>query len=139
MFKRILLAFDGSAHARKAAAIARELANSMQADIWVVIAYDTLPSFLGKPNLQAAIDSRLEQAEAKMEEAVQEIGEFPGKITREIMEGPASEAILNVAEVRNIELIVMGTRGMGSLKGLLIGSTSQKVLSHAQCPVLLAK
>jgi nucleotide-binding universal stress UspA family protein len=139
MFKRILLAFDGSAHARKAAAIARELANSMQADIWVVIAYDTLPSFLGKPNLQAAIDSRLEQAEAKMEEAVQEIGEFSGKITREIMEGPASEAILNVAEVRNIELIVMGTRGMGSLKGLLIGSTSQKVLSHAQCPVLLAK
>jgi nucleotide-binding universal stress UspA family protein len=105
----------------------------------VVIAYDTLPSFLGKPNLQAAIDSRLEQAEAKMEEAVQEIGEFSGKITREIMEGPASEAILNVAEVRNIELIVMGTRGMGSLKGLLIGSTSQKVLSHAQCPILLAK
>jgi nucleotide-binding universal stress UspA family protein len=139
MFKKILVAFDGSKHARKAAAMTRELANNMQADVWMLVAYDPLPSYLGKPNMQAAIDSRLNQAEAQMNDAIQEIGKISGKLSREIMEGPASEAILKVAEVRDIELIIMGTRGLGSLKGLLIGSTSQKVLSHANCPVLLAR
>jgi nucleotide-binding universal stress UspA family protein len=139
MFKKILMAFDGSDHAHKAAKIAGNLASTMQADIWVVVAYDPLPSYLGKPNLQDAIDSRLDQAEALMKDALQEIGEISAKITQEILEGPASEAILNVADVRKIELIIMGTRGLGSLKGLLIGSTSQKVLSHAPCPVLLAR
>jgi nucleotide-binding universal stress UspA family protein len=139
MFKKILVAFDGSKHARKAAAMARELANNMQADVWMLVAYDPLPSYLGKPNMQAAIDSRLNQAEAQMNDAIQEIGKISGKLSREIMEGPASEAILKVAEARDIELIIMGTRGLGSLKGLLIGSTSQKVLSHANCPVLLAR
>ncbi|MFZ2095614.1 MAG: universal stress protein [Anaerolineales bacterium] len=139
MFKKILVAFDGSEHARKAAAIAGEFANMMEADIWVVVAYDPLPSYLGKPNIQAAIDSRLDEAEAHMKDAIQDIGEISGSIIKEILEGPASEAILNVAEVREIELIIMGTRGLGSLKGLLIGSTGQKVLSHALCPVLLAK
>jgi nucleotide-binding universal stress UspA family protein len=139
MFTKILVAFDGSDHARKAAAMARELANTMQADVWMVVAYDPLPSYLGKPNMQTAIDSRLNQAEAQMEDAIHEIGKISGKLTKEIIEGPASDAILNVAEVRDIDLIIMGTRGLGSLKGLLIGSTSQKVLSHAQCPVLLAR
>jgi nucleotide-binding universal stress UspA family protein len=139
MFKKILVAFDGSDHAHKAAAIAKDLANNMHADVWVVVAYDPLPGYLGKPNIQAAIDSRLNQAGAQMQDALQAIGKISGKLTREIMEGPASEAILNVAEVRDIDLIIMGTRGLGSLKGLLIGSTSQKVLSHAPCPVLLAR
>jgi nucleotide-binding universal stress UspA family protein len=139
MFKKILVAFDGSDHARKAATIAGELATTMKADIWVVVAYDPLPSYLGKPNIQAAIDSRVEQAKDHMKDAIQEIGGISGSMTKEIIEGPASEAILNVADVRKIDLIIMGTRGLGSLKGLLIGSTSQKVLSHAQCPVLLAR
>ena len=139
MFTKILIAYDGSDHARKAADIARELANKLQADVCVVVAYEPLPSYLGKPNIQAVIDSRMDHAEAKMKEAIEAIGNITGKVTREVLEGPASEAILDVAEVQKIELIIMGTRGLGSLKGLLIGSTSQKVLSHALCPVLLAR
>ena len=139
MFTKILVAYDGSDHARKAAAIARELATKLHSDVWLVVAYDPLPSYLGKPNVQAVIDSRMDHAEAQMKEAVKAIGNIPGKVTREVLEGPASEAILDVAGVRKIELIIMGTRGLGSLKGLLIGSTSQKVLSHALCPVLLAR
>jgi nucleotide-binding universal stress UspA family protein len=111
----------------------------MEADIWVVVAEDPLPSYLGKPNVQAAIDSRLDEAEAHMKDANQNIGGISGSIIKEILGGPASEAILSVADVRKIELIIMGTRGLGSLRGLLIGSTSQKVLSHALCPVLLAR
>jgi nucleotide-binding universal stress UspA family protein len=139
MFTKVLLAYDGSDHSRKAAKIAGELANKFQADLWVVIAYDPFPSYLGVPNEQTAIDSRLNSAQAEMEEAIREVGSIPGKLTREILEGPATEAILNVAEVRGIELIVMGTRGHSRIEGLLIGSHSQKVAAHARCPVLVVR
>jgi nucleotide-binding universal stress UspA family protein len=139
MYKRILIAYDGSEHAKKAAKIAGELANNMQADIWVVIAYDPLPGYLGKPNMQDAIDARMNKAQENMAEATKEIGHITGKLTQEIMEGPATEAILNVAEVRTIDLIIMGSRGLGRLEGALIGSHSQKVVSHAKCPVLLVR
>jgi nucleotide-binding universal stress UspA family protein len=139
MFEKILIAYDGSDHAKKAAKIAGELANKMQSDLWVVVAYDPLPSYLGKPNIQSAIDVRLDKAEAEMDEAIHEIGKISGKLTREILEGPAAEAILNVAETRAINLIVMGTRGHSRIEGLLIGSHSQKVASHAQCPVLVVR
>lgn len=58
---------------------------------------------------------------------------------QEVLEGPPAEAILNVANVREIDLIVMGTRGLGRLAGALLGSQSQKVVAHASCPVLLAR
>jgi nucleotide-binding universal stress UspA family protein len=139
MFTKILLAYDGSEHAKKAAKIAGELANKMPADLWVVTAYDPLPAYLGKPNMQFAIDSRLDKAQEEMEAAIREIGPISGTLTREILEGPATEAILNVADVRGINLIVMGTRGHSRIEGLLMGSHSQKVAAHAHCPVLIVR
>jgi len=56
-----------------------------------------------------------------------------------VLEGPPAEAILNVAETREIDLIVMGTRGLGRFTGMLLGSQSQKVVSHASCPVTLVR
>ncbi|MGE5222807.1 MAG: universal stress protein [Omnitrophica WOR_2 bacterium] len=139
MFKNILLAYDGSEHANKAAKLAGEMANSLKADLWVVVAYDPIPEYLGKPNFQDAITSRLDHAEEIMKSALEETGSLSGVVRKEIIEGPAAEAILNVAEARNIDLIVMGTRGLGKLVGLLVGSQSQKVVAHAGCPVLLVR
>jgi nucleotide-binding universal stress UspA family protein len=139
MFNKIMLAYDGSDHAQKAAKMAGELANTMEADLWVVVAYDPIPPNLGKPLLQEAIDTRLDQAEEQMRDAIREIGTISGALTKEIIEGPAAEAILNVATVRAIDLIIMGTRGLGRLAGLLAESQNQKVVSHAICPVLLIR
>jgi nucleotide-binding universal stress UspA family protein len=44
-----------------------------------------------------------------------------------------------VAVTRASDVIVMGSRGLGTLAGLLLGSTSQKVVSHAPCPVLIVR
>lgn len=139
MFKNMLVAVDGSEHSWKAAQIAGELARSMGADLWLVTAYDPLPSYLGEPNLQNALNIRLAEAEQVVQRAKQEIGEIPGTLRTEILEGPPAEAILAVAENRGSDLIIMGTRGLGQLRGLLLGSQSQKVISHASCPVLLVR
>ena len=42
-------------------------------------------------------------------------------VEEDLLEGPAAEAILSVAEIRKADLIILGTRGMGSFKGLLVG------------------
>jgi nucleotide-binding universal stress UspA family protein len=66
-------------------------------------------------------------------------GEIPGEIHTDLIEGDAAETIIEVAKTRNSDLFVMGSRGLGRLAGLLLGSTSQKVLSHAPCPVLIVR
>ncbi|NUQ83067.1 MAG: universal stress protein [Anaerolineales bacterium] len=139
MFKRILLAVDGSEHALRAANIAAELARSMKAELRIVVVYDPIPPYLGEPNLQHAIDARLKEAQAILDKAVEAAGELPGEIHTGMIEGNPAEAIIEVAQTRECDLIVMGSRGLGRLAGLLLGSTTQKIVSHAPCPVLIVK
>ena len=139
MFKNILVAVDGSEHALKAARIAGDFARQMQADLRVVTAYDPVPTYLGEPNLQHALDERFSLAQQILDDASRQIGDVPGELKTEVLEGPAAEAILAVIEARGTDLVIMGTRGLGRLKGLLLGSQSQKVVSHASCPVLLVR
>lgn len=140
MFENILLAVDGSEHALHAARIAADLARTLPARVLrLVVAYDPIPPYLGEPNLQAAIDQRLLAARAMLQQASEAIGEVPCEFHSELIEGDAAEAIIGVAATRACDLIVMGSRGLGRLAGLLLGSTSQKVAAHAPCPVLIVR
>ena len=139
MFKNILVAVDGSEHALKAAQVAGDMARSMEANLRVVTVYEPLPSYLGEPYLQRAISECLGQAQSILKEALNEIGSIPGELETEILEGSVAEAILTILETRNIDLVVMGTRGRGRLVSALLGSQSQKVVQLAPCPVLLMR
>ena len=140
MFDKILLAVDGSEHALHAARKAAELARTMKSsEFRIVVSYDTIPVYLGEPNMQFAIDARKTDAEEILNLAVKEVGDIPCEIHTEIIEGNAAEAIIDVAVTRKSDVIVMGSRGLGRLAGLLLGSTSQKVLAHAPCPVLIVR
>lgn len=139
MFKRILVAVDGSDHSWKAARLAGDFCRSMPADLWVITVFDPIPGYIGQPYLDHAIAARLEVTEELMKKALEEIGDIPGELNSETLEGPVAEAILGVIDARKIELVVMGTRGLGRLQGLVLGSQSQKVVQHATCPVLLVR
>jgi nucleotide-binding universal stress UspA family protein len=140
MFEKFLLAVDGSEHALHAARTAADLARTVQAkEFRIVVAYDFIPPYLGEPNMQYAIDARMEAASAIMQAALTTVGELPCEIRTEIIESSPAEAIINVANTRKSDVIVIGSRGHGKLAGLLLGSTSQKVLAHAPCPVLIVR
>lgn len=140
MFENIVLAVDGSEHALRAARQAGELARAMHSEhLWIVVVYDPIPIYLGEPNLQKAVAAGMEQAESILQMAIDAIGQIPGKISKEILEGSPAEEIITVANTRNADLIVMGSRGLGKLAGLVLGSQSQKVVSLAQCPVLIVR
>jgi nucleotide-binding universal stress UspA family protein len=140
MFEKILLAVDGSNHALHAAHVAADLARAMRSkEFCIVVAYDSIPPYLGEPNMQYSIDAQIEEAQSFLQAAVKAVGDVPAKIHTELIEGSSADAIINVAVTRASDVIVMGSRGLGALAGLLLGNTSQKVVSHAPCPVLIVR
>jgi nucleotide-binding universal stress UspA family protein len=140
MFEQILLAVDGSEHALKAAKLAGDLARAVNAaHLRIVIAYNRIPPYLGEPNFQHIIDARLREANESLEKAKTVAGKVPAEVHTEFIEGDPAEAIINVACARKSRVIVMGSRGLGKLLGLVLGSTSRKVVNHAPCPVLIVR
>lgn len=59
-----------------------------------------------------------------------------GQVDTRIVEGDYAEAILGTADEIGADMIVMGRRGLGTLKSLVVGSVSQKISAHAECTVV---
>ncbi len=136
-FNTILLAYDGSEHSQRALQKAIDVARCSSAKIQILYAYDKIPRYLGEPNLQHWIDQSVDVAQATITAAVQQLRDSGLEFSTNILEGPAPEAILRVAETEGCDLIVLGSRGLGELRGLLLGSVSDRVLQRAQVPVLV--
>jgi nucleotide-binding universal stress UspA family protein len=140
MFKNILVPVDGSDHALRALDVACDLAQKYGATLRLVHAYP--PLFTDVTMSEANIEAnalRTQAGDAILQRARERAQVCVSDITTEVREAPDAEAILEEAETHNCDLIVMGTRGLGRLAGLLLGSVSQKVIQHARCPVLLVR
>ena len=137
MFRKILVAVDGSDCASQAVWVAAYLARVLGADLCVITVFDPVPAYVGEFAHLAAINAQRKAAEEILQKALGVAGELPGRLESEVQEGRPAEAILRVAKARAIDLIVMGARGHGTLSGFLLGSQSLKVLHHAGCPVLV--
>ncbi len=140
MFERILLAVDGSEHSMHAAQEAGDLARSMKSNtVHIVVAFEEIPDYLGEPNRQQVIDTRMDQANAILQKARDALGKIPGEVEAEVIEGSPAEAIIRVAKTHDTTVIVMGSRGLSTIAEMVLGSTSHKVVSHASCPVLIVR
>ncbi|MBR1579429.1 MAG: universal stress protein [Selenomonadaceae bacterium] len=138
MIKRILVPVDGSPGSDLAVAQAINIASSCDAKIF----------FLYVANInQLAINAYLSDAIlAAVKKAGQVILEraenmMPGNIEHETYSETGSPAvtILDFEKRLDIDLIVMGSRGLGLIKGVLLGSVSQYVIEQSTCPVLVVK
>lgn len=139
MFNVIVVALDGSEHSWQALEYAEYVAGFEGASLWLVHAFPHTSDLRGYEAYDRLISDRTKAGQAVLDEAREKLGDTGLEVHQELIEGPAAEGILRVAEARNADLIVMGTRGLGSLSGLLLGSVSSKVVQHAHCPVMLAR
>ncbi len=139
MFKRILLATDGSPDAQQALAYASDLALRDGARVIVVHAFDPVPAYLGDTAKERLLARHIAAGEEVATESAATLQDAGVDVIVEILEGPPADAILKVAEVRGCDLIVMGSRGHGTLASLLLGSVSHRVLAHARIPVMIIK
>jgi nucleotide-binding universal stress UspA family protein len=139
VFKKILVATDGSPDAGQALAYARELAQEEDAQVFVVHAFEAVPSYLGDPWRDRVTGRHVSAGQEVAESAAQSLKEAGIDVVVEVLEGPPADAILKVADVRKCDLILMGSRGHGSLASLLLGSVSHRVLAHARAPVMIVR
>ena len=140
MFDVILLAVDGSEHGQHAASLAGDLARAVNArELLVVVAFEPVPGYLGEPWLTQAISARETEEREILEKAQAAVGSISADIHTETVEGTIAEAILEMANARHCDVIVMGSRGFGRIEGAVLGSNTQEVISHAPCPVLIVR
>ena len=139
MFKKILLATDGSPHAEKALEYARDLALRDDAQVIVVHAVPQVPDYLGKPEWQKLASRNVTEGEQVAGHAAENLRKVGVDVIVEVLEGPPADAILRVADVRQPDLIVMGSRGHGEVASLLLGSVSHRVLAHTHVPVMIVR
>jgi nucleotide-binding universal stress UspA family protein len=139
MFKKILIAYDGSEHSKRAAQLAGEFARLQgAAELWLVCVMEMVPMAMGEPFITEAIDKLTDGGEALLKEAKKIIGSGH-TLHDELIFGSVAESILDVARSNACDLIIMGARGVSGLAGLLLGSQVNKVISHSSCPVLAVK
>jgi len=139
MFKKIILATDGSPHAEEALKYARDLALRDDAQVIVVHAVPPTPAYLGEPGRQQFISCSVAEGEQVANHAAEKLRKAGADVIIEVLEGPPADAILRVSDVRQCDLIVMGSRGHGELTSLLLGSVSHRVLAHAHVPVMIVR
>jgi len=145
MFRSIVVGTDGSDTATQAVRQAIELARSVGARIDLVSAYEPVSdarlreeSIHVPEDLQWMINPR-EDVQATLEAAASEIRAAGVEVEVFALQGDPADALLDVAEERGSDLIVVGNKGMTGAKRFLLGSVPNKVSHHAPCSVLIIR
>jgi nucleotide-binding universal stress UspA family protein len=141
MFRRLLVALDGSSHARAALAQAIELAQHANATMTVVtVVPDTGNWVSAGYDMPVNADLLRRENEIAYEHVLDAaLDAVPDDVpfTRVLKSGDPGPAIVSEAHVGNHDLIVMGSRGQGELRSLLLGSVSHHVLHASPVSVLV--
>jgi nucleotide-binding universal stress UspA family protein len=144
MFRKIMVPFDGSTNAGNALLKAVELAGLTGAEILILTVYR-------HHSMLEASFSMVRQADPgnlddTMRAHAREVADHAKKIAIDagaktvrafIKAGQPARTIIAWAKEKDVDLIVMSSRGMGSVEGYLLGSVSHKVTALAECPVLV--
>ena len=138
-FNRILIAVDGSTGGESATRLGGELAGP-DSEVLVVHAVPLPTVVVGVD--QAISDETLTYFEETAENAViaaeKILSEMGVTAERVIRPGAAAHVILDVADERDVDVIVVGHRGLGAVRRFMMGSVSSQLAHHARCAVLLA-
>ena len=165
-FNHILLAFDGSASSLTALKTAEQLAKLSESHLTVAYVHDPSTETSIKPEITPKENPRLYYSSTYIgvmptpgegvyseTEDIHLQDNTPDKVISdaklrlsnlinadyEILAGKPADELIKFAQEKDIELIIMGNRGISGIKKLVTGSVSKKVLDEADCPVLVVK
>jgi nucleotide-binding universal stress UspA family protein len=157
-FFRILVGIDGSQSSIDAASYAIEMANRDNAELIAIHVLSTKlgeyehtpkPLLFGLPATPSSVENIIETSE-------QEAQCWLNRIKQQLLEDENNQIklitviliasteriaaeIVDYAQLKNVDLIVLGTKGRSSFKKLLLGSVASEVVTYAHCPVLIVK
>lgn len=139
--KRILVATDFSRLGNDAVRRATLLAERENAELLIVHAFPRLAALEAAFGFDDKLQTRLHAAaEANIGTLVETARiATAGRVRAEIAEGSAHRAVADVSETFRPDLVVIGAHGKGTLQQFFLGGTAARILSHAACPVLVAR
>lgn len=144
MFERILVPVDGSDGALTALKLAAELQLKCDAELLVLCVYrhySLLEASLSmvRPEQPENLDDSMRAYATGVVEDAKKVAVESGakKVRGFVRNGPPARTIVGFAKDRKMDLVVLGSRGLGDVEGFLLGSVSHKVTSLSDCPVLV--
>lgn len=144
MFERILVPVDGSDGSMAALERAVEMQKKFDAELMLLCVYrhySLLEASMSmvRPEAPENLDDAMrEYATNVVENAKQFAADHGARDVRGFVKsGPPARTIVGFAKDRKVDLIVLGSRGLGDIEGFLLGSVSHKVISLSECPTLV--
>lgn len=146
IFQKILVPLDGSEHSRKALEASIQLAKKLNSKLTLLTVYSATNVSIPEPELSAKARQSVmtqqnvrDSCEEILVEAEQKVRSETIEVGSEVAEGNAVDVIVKKSKEGKFDLIVMGARGLSTLKKIFIGSVSEGVIKKAPCPVLVVK
>jgi len=144
MFKRIVVACDGSGHANTALETAVALQSLGRGELIVLTVYRHYSQLehalsMVRPGEPALMDDAMREYAEEVVSRSKQLANTLGaaSVRGFVKNGPVARSIVHFAEEHECDLIVIGKRGLGSVEQYFLGSVSHKVSGLAACPVLV--
>jgi nucleotide-binding universal stress UspA family protein len=145
MYGSIVVGTDGSDTAKEAVRQAGELAKAVGAELLLVSAYEPVSESRLRQERQDVPDdvqwmvNPKEDVQSVLDESAEEWKEKGVKVETFAREGDPADAILDVAEEKGADLVIVGNKGMTGARRFLLGSVPNKVSHHAPCNVMIVR
>jgi nucleotide-binding universal stress UspA family protein len=148
MYKRILVATDGSELAKMAVEHGTKLAKSVGAKVIIATVTETWSAFQVASGIEGGEVDAVQKFEAAAKEAAQSILDAAKSQadalgvdaeTKHVLDRPAAEGIIELSELEDCDLIVMASHGRRGLGRMILGSQTAEVLAMSKKPVLVLR
>jgi nucleotide-binding universal stress UspA family protein len=138
VFKSILVAWDGSGHAKRALSEAVDIARTQGSRLTLLTVATPLQGWAG-PYVPPVSEEELTRAAEELAEEGEALVPDGIPVSSRTAEGHPGMELLKRAEAADHDLIAMGSRGRGAVTSAVLGSVSHYVLNHAHVPVLIVR
>ena len=141
MFSKILVPVDGSDNSLRALDAALLLSEKIGSEVTAIHVMEDIPvlHIQSEKLLRKLIDDFKKESQLILSKASDIATKKGISLNTKLLQGNAGSTILDFCENGKFDVIVMGSRGMGKFKELVLGSVSSKVVHHAPCPVMIIR
>ncbi|MBV9106877.1 MAG: universal stress protein [Verrucomicrobia bacterium] len=146
-YSRILVPIDFSEHSKKTVSYATRIATRYNSTIYLLHVFQ-IPDYVVTPyahrkqasaEVQSHVDEAEQDARENLEAFAQELSKSGITVQPYLRVGYPFDEIVLMAKHFDVDLIIIGSHGRGAISRLLVGSTAERVVEHALCPVLVVK
>ncbi len=141
MFSKVLVPVDGSDNSLRALDAALLLSEKLGAEVTAIHIMEEIPvlHIQSEKLLRKLIDDYKKESQLILSKCSEIAAKKGLSLKTNLVQGNAGSTILDFCEKGKYDVIVMGSRGLGKFKELVLGSVSSKIVHHSSCPVMIIR